>query len=151
MGVRPKLVVFLLGERQRVDDAQVQLAVGLGDHFLQQLAHARGVGTQALQLRHVGADAVGEEEVQVHRLVQVAQDLHRAVGERVEPVLGEVQADTAQQQVADQQDGQQQDAQQHQTADGGRTAGKVDHGGLLLSRPSSSRPGSRWRTTRRRS
>ncbi len=86
--------VFVLGEGHRVDHTQGQHAIAGDFHLPQQLLHARAIGAQ---LRHVGGRFFGVEEQDFHRLLQPADDIARAVGQRVEVVLREVDAQTRKQ------------------------------------------------------
>src|SRR5690606_42113322 len=98
-GLQPELrcAVLLLGERLRVDDLDAQHAVRVQRKLLEHLPDAYRVRAQELHVRRL---AVAEEQVQVDRLLQLAQQGAGAGRERVEPVLGVVEAAAPQQRVS---------------------------------------------------
>ena len=90
--------VLVVGERHRIDLRHLELAVGVLGELPQHVPHPAGVGAQ---VRDVGGRLVGEEEVQVDRLGDVAQRLRGARRQRVELVLREVQPRAAQDDVGE--------------------------------------------------
>ena len=107
--------VLVFGERQRVDDLELDVAVRTRRHLLEQLAHARRIGAQ---LRQVLRALVGIEKIQVDRFVELGKDFLGARRQRVEVVLGEVDAGAAEQHVDDEHEGDEQDDHDDQGAAG---------------------------------
>jgi hypothetical protein len=97
----------ILGRRERlgIEDLQLDLALGARGVFLEHLAHALGIDA-------VGRDLVAElrRKIKAHddRLVDLGERVERAGGERVEMLVGEVDAGRAQQPVGDDVDGDEQ-------------------------------------------
>ncbi len=91
------------GEGLGTMDLQLQLAVGQGDVALQRLAHPAGVvGELGAGLRQRFRAVVSEDD----RLLDVRQDLARAGAQRVQAVLGQVQAHVRQRRRGQPVDGQ---------------------------------------------
>ena len=64
--------VFILGERRGINDVQLELTARFALVGLEHFFHALGVGAQGWQLL---GGRVGVEEVQLHRLIQLSQNL----------------------------------------------------------------------------
>ncbi|MNO68781.1 hypothetical protein D3C76_596210 [compost metagenome] len=137
--------VFLFGERLRIDDMQPDLAASLALVGLEQLLDTPGVVAQRHEV--LGA-LVGIEEVQVDRLLQLAKDLLRPVGDGVQALLGQVQARAGEGQPGDHVEGQEQQGDDQQPGPG---VHQFLHDSDVLSRLSSGRPPPPWRPARRRS
>jgi hypothetical protein len=90
--------ILVLGERQRIDDVEHELALGrVRRELLEGLRHAGRVSPQRRQALRL---LIREEQVEVDRLVDLLQHLARAGRQRVELVLREVDSQAAQQHVA---------------------------------------------------
>ena len=104
-----------VGERLGIEEGDLQLAARDVAVLLQQRAHALedlGVAGRGL------AELLGEVDADVDRLVDGAQGFARALGDRVEAFLGEIDPGVAQRARGDQVDGQQDDGAQRQAAPG---------------------------------
>ena len=104
-------LVLGFGEGHRIDHLQPDAPVGAQRVLLEQLAHAPRV---AAQRRHVARRLVGEEEVEIDRLLDAVDDLARARGNRVHAVLREVDAQPAEQQVVQRHETHEAERQQRQ-------------------------------------
>ncbi len=92
--------VFVLGERQRIDHFEIDLAAGAAGHLLEQFAHTRRVGAD---LRQILRAFVGIKVIQMNRLVDVREDVLRTLRQSIQMALREIDARAAEQNVADQQ------------------------------------------------
>ncbi len=108
-----------VGERLGIEEGDLQLAARDAAVLLEQGAHA---------LEHLGvarcrfAQLLGEVDADVDRLVDGPQGFARALGDRVEALLGEIEPGIAQRARGDQVDGQQDDGAQRQAAPRQRAA-----------------------------
>jgi hypothetical protein len=86
--------VLLLGERLRIDHPQVHLAAGTGGDLLEEFAHPGRIRHEQRRLlrRRVAREVV----IQVDGFLELGQHLPGTGRQRVELVLGEIQAHAAQ-------------------------------------------------------
>ena len=105
--------IFVFGERQRVDHFELDLPLRAPGHFFQQFAHARGVGAH---LRDVLRALVGIEEIQMNRLVDVAEDVFRALRQGIQTALRQIEPRAAEQHVADEQHGHEKNGENRESA-----------------------------------
>src|SRR5262249_34279938 len=83
-------------------------------HFFQHLAHALRVGARR---RRLAGRLLREEEVQVDRLLERADDVLGAGRDRVQPVLGEIEARAAQHEADDDRHADEQHREREQRTD----------------------------------
>ena len=103
--------VFLLGERQRVDDVQYQVAARRPLQFFQHFANPVGVVAQRCNVCGLG---VGKEQVDVDRLDDGGEHVSRARRNGIEIVARQVDAQPGEQRVVRGHRRNEDQAQQHQ-------------------------------------
>lgn len=108
-------LVLFRGKRQRVDDVQADLAVGLALVDFEQFLDPLGIAAHWHQFLRA---AVGKVEIQVERLFQLRENLPGASADGIELVLGQVEPDTGEQQPCHQVEGQEQQGNQQQAGSG---------------------------------
>ena len=129
-------------------DGELELALRALRHLLQQLAHALRIGAQ---LRRLGARVLREEEVEVDRLLERADDALRAGRDRVQVALGQVDARAAQHERDEDRQSDEQHGERHERAGAVGPAGGSHVADGHVSPPSSGRARPRWPSARRRS
>lgn len=87
-------LVLFRGKRQRVDDMQADLAVGLALINLEQFLDALGIAAHRHQLLRA---AVGKVEIQVEGLLEFPENLPGTGADGIELVLGQVEPDAREQ------------------------------------------------------
>jgi hypothetical protein len=107
--------VFLLGERQRVDEIEHELPVGRVRREL--LEHLADAGRVRAQRGQRFGRLVREEEIEVDGLVDAVEHRLRAFAERIEVVLRQIDADAAQPDVRGNGGHDERERDQHQRYD----------------------------------
>ncbi len=139
--------IFVLGERQRVDHGQAELAVRALHEFVEDFPDPAGIRPQ---IGYLGRRAIRVEEIQVDRFGDAVEDVVRAVGQRVQAIFRQIDSDPPEQNVVQcgRQNEHDRDDDQPDPADqqlGGRGS-RLAH----VSPPSSCPARRRWRITMRR-
>ena len=86
-------LILGFGKRCRIDNLQINHAIGGIGHFFQHVAHALGI---YLQARLRGGQIARIVKFQRHRLFQPRQNIMRAGAQRIKALLGQVEPRTAQ-------------------------------------------------------
>ena len=116
VGDRP---VFILGERPGIDDLQHDVAIGRGGISVE---HGADAARERGELRRLLGERAREEQAEPQRLVDFAEQRARALAQRIEVLLGEVDAGAAQDLRADDVDANE-DHYAEQRRDRGDAAG----------------------------
>jgi len=81
-------------------------------HFLDQFAHALGVGAQCGLIAH---RMIGQEQLQMDRLAVLRENVLGTVGQGEEPVRGQIESSAAQQQSTEENQRDKGDSEQRQS------------------------------------
>src|SRR5690606_5860890 len=121
-----------------------QVAVRVRRELLEQLLDARRV---RLEQRDIRGFVVAEEQIEIDRLLEAPKQRPRARRKRVQPVLGEIDAQSLEQRVARHHRGDEDERQQRER----RIADLASLCPAHVSRPSSTRGRWYWRRAQARS
>ena len=106
--------VLVLGKRLRIDDAQTDLAAGAGRDLLEKFAHPGRVRQDERRL--LGSRFARKIEIQIDRFLDFREHLAGAGTQRVQPVLGQIEAHARQPEIRQHHHAQKQDGQCDQSA-----------------------------------